>query len=148
MSILWNNIKHFRSWEFDDPDFPGSGREMDEKPVIILNMIREETGWPIHVTAGIDTLGRHHAKNSYHNEEQGALAVDWYFGADIPSRIQYYTLESYGIPAIGIYYDWRKWNAKKEEWELIPIGFHTDWRNIEKCQRWVRNRGEYIYLLR
>lgn len=148
--IDWNIIEHFKPWEFADPDFPGSGQEMGEIPVTMLNMIREDTGWPINVTAGIDILGQHHAKNSYHNKEQGALAVDWYFTTDTPPRMQYYTLESYGIPAIGMYYDWRKWNAKKEQWELISMGFHTDWRPIEKIQRWYRDpeTKDYIYLLR
>jgi len=146
--IDWQTLAHFDSWEFDDPDFPGSGREMGEQPIATLDLIRDETGWPIHVTAGIDILGQHHAKNSYHNKEQGALAVDWYFDTDASPRRQYYILEDYGIPAIGVYYDWRKWNAKKDEWELILIGFHTDWRPIDKTQRWVRDQGEYIYLLR
>lgn len=51
----WETIKHFTVKEFDSPDKPGSGMNMDYKFIITLDQIREEVGFPLPVNSGYRT---------------------------------------------------------------------------------------------
>ena len=151
--IDWQKIEFFKSGEFDDPDYPGSGKLIDEELIKKLNLLRELSGWAIipHSKVGgcVDVKGTHgHSSHSLHLLKEGAKACDFHF-AD-PStfepligniRLQYFEVERIGFGGIGVYRDW-KFNK-----EYLPIGFHVDHRPIERAQRWKRENGKYIYLL-
>ena len=144
----WNNIEFFEQENFDDPLYPGSGKNIDPLIVLALDSLRRNTGWPIiiHTVVGgaIDMYGEHgHAANSYHLFDNGCVAVDWHFITKADYRLQYRAVEKIGFTGIGIYINLWKWNSK-----LLSAGFHTDLRPKGRIQRWsCRKRGEYIYLL-
>ena len=48
-------MKHFTFNEFDSPDAPGSGRNMDRHFLQILDDMREATGIPFHINSGFRT---------------------------------------------------------------------------------------------
>lgn len=48
-------MKHFTNDEFDSPDAPGSGRNMDKHFLELLDAIREEAGIVFHVNSGYRT---------------------------------------------------------------------------------------------
>lgn len=142
----YNSIKHFNLYEFDDPEYPGSGQLIDRNLVIMLDELRSKTEWPIvtHWLVGgcVDVDGTHgHSKNSYHLKAQGFSAVDFHFKTKTPSRLQYYEVSLMGFGGIGVYFDWM-WDNKK-----LPIGFHVDMRSLARCQRWKRVNDETSYLL-
>ena len=147
MSILikWDKVKYFEQHEFDDPKYPGSGELMHFKVVYALDHLRECAGCPIIVLAAVDVNGDHgHADNSYHLAKNGCQAVDFYFKTDKPPREQYYYVEKTGFGGVGVYLN--IWHDKKGD--LLPIGFHTDSRPINRLQRWsCRMKGRYNYLL-
>ena len=134
----WDKVKHFKSWEFDDPSHPGSGELMHFKVVYALDHVRDYFKCKIHVLAAVDVDGTHgHADNSYHLARTGCKAVDFWVETDMSPRLQYQALERAEFGGIGIYYCWG-----------IPIGFHVDTRPHEWLQRWVsRMKGQYDYLL-
>jgi hypothetical protein len=139
--ISWEHVRYFTSHEFDDPDHPGSGQEIDGRLLLVLDKLRHETGWPIivhrSVGGGVDVNGTHgHSKNSYHLLENGAKAADWHFDTKESIRFQIRTVLRFVFGGIGIYYDWG-----------IPVGFHTDVRPVERFQVWTRRDGQYIYLI-
>ena len=49
------DAKYFRSEEFDSPDLPGSGSEMDEHFIAMLDICRETAEMPFVVTSGFRT---------------------------------------------------------------------------------------------
>jgi uncharacterized protein YcbK (DUF882 family) len=49
------NLKHFKLAEFDSPDAPGSGANMDQIFLYMLDATREGAGIPFRVTSGYRT---------------------------------------------------------------------------------------------
>lgn len=144
--INWNEFNYFKSYEFDDPKYTGSGDLIDINTLKKLESLRIETGWPIktHWAVGgcVDVDGVHgHSSNSCHLLKNGASAVDFHFDTDASPRVQLYHVINSGFCGIGCYYDWH-WDGK-----LLKIGFHVDNRDINKAQVWKREKGKYIYLI-
>lgn len=142
--INWHHVKYFESYEFDDPNYPGSGELIDGQLVMMLDKmrraIRPNNDWPIiiHRGGGVDVDGTHgHAPRSYHRADMGAKAVDWHFRTSASIEFQVRTVMQFGFAGTGIYYCWG-----------IPVGFHTDTRPVDQYQVWTcRERGKYIYLI-
>jgi hypothetical protein len=146
MPISWKHVKYFESYEFDDPDHPGSGELIDGILLFMLDRLREDSGWPIvtHWKVGgcVDVNGTHgHSKNSLHLKKNGCLAVDFHFDCRAGLREQYYQVSKAGFPGIGVYTDWY-WDGKP-----LVVGFHVDRRPVYSTQRWKRQAGKYIYFL-
>ena len=146
--ITWNQIKHFREWEFDDNLYPGSGEEIDMILVLNLDYVWERvftiTGArpKIIITQGVDLYGEHgHSENSYHLKKKGCKAADFIIVTKLNSRILYKLVERQGFGGIGVYYDWTRYGKP------VPIGFHVDRRPERYLQRWTRRKGKYLYLL-
>lgn len=53
---FWSTIKHFQPYEFDSPDLPGSGHQMDHDFIKLLDEIRELVGQPLYINSGFRTL--------------------------------------------------------------------------------------------
>ena len=146
-SVIWKKVKYFDPEQFDDPNYPESGKNINGILLFQLEKLRKETKWPIitHAIVGgcVDVDGSHgHSNASLHLISNGARACDFHFKTDADPRLQYREIERIGFGGIGIYYNWR-WGGK-----LLPIGFHVDVRPLERYQRWVcRKKGEYLYLL-
>ena len=49
------DAKYFRSEEFDSPDLPGSGEEMDADFISMLDLCRETAEMPFVITSGFRT---------------------------------------------------------------------------------------------
>lgn len=145
--INWDLVPFFNRNEFDDPNYVGSGDCIDGCLLMMLVKLRNEAGWPIitHAKIGgaVDVDGSHgHVENSYHLKVNGCSAVDFHFDTDESTRLQYNMISRLGFGGVGIYYDWH-WNN-----QLLPIGFHVDTRPKTITQRWIRENGEYFYLLK
>lgn len=70
-------MKYFTYTEFDSPDEVGSGKKMNPKLLIMLDMVRDKFDKPLHITSGYRTV-EHNARvggteNSSHLK---GLAVD------------------------------------------------------------------------
>lgn len=50
--LLWAEVRHFTPQEFDSPDEPGSGVNMDIDFVKLLDRGREKTGFPWTINSG------------------------------------------------------------------------------------------------
>jgi hypothetical protein len=55
--------KYFKPEEFDSKDDPGSGKFMDPSLIEILDIMREECGFPFITTSGVRTIK--------HNKDEG-----------------------------------------------------------------------------
>ena len=53
--IDWSTVTHFKSFEFDSADAPGSGARMDETFVRLLDALRDACGFPLIVLSGFRT---------------------------------------------------------------------------------------------
>ncbi len=80
--VNWKNVKYFKSSEFDSPDLPGSGINMQQSTINKLDKAREYAGVPIIVVSGWRT--------KKHNKEVG--------GVDDSSHIDGYAID---VRAIG-----------------------------------------------
>lgn len=99
----WFKIKHFHAREFDSPDRPGSGAQMQWDLVSRLDQIREKVGFPMVILSGYRTEA--------HNEEVGGVdgsAHTGGFASDIACRDSVrrfglvHAAEDVGITRIGI----------------------------------------------
>ena len=145
--VDWEKIESFVPEEFDDPGYPGSWIYLNPSTIYELDRLRQRTGWKIitHNKLGlrgcvcVDPTG--HSPNSLHYVKRGHFcsAVDWHFVTDVDPRIQAREVMKSGFNGIGIYYDWH-WHGP------LAVGFHTDMR--PRPQIWVRENGEYFYLLK
>ncbi len=61
----WENISYFTSEEFDSPDLPGSGEDMDEDFVSMLDEARKVAGTSFVVTSGM--------RSPAHNRKVGGV---------------------------------------------------------------------------
>lgn len=61
MDFFWDGIVHFDPWEFDSPDEPGSGENMNTQTVRKLDVARTIAGIPFIVDSGYRT-NKHNAK--------------------------------------------------------------------------------------
>lgn len=50
------SLKYFKLSEFDSPDSPGSGVNMDEEFLEKLDLLREHCGFPFRITSGFRTV--------------------------------------------------------------------------------------------
>lgn len=57
----YDNIKHFKSFEFDSPDSPGSGLLMDQDFIKRLDSMRDAMGMPVTVVSGFRTYAHNAA---------------------------------------------------------------------------------------
>lgn len=140
--INWKNVRYFTEDEFEDAEVPGSGQYIDGVTLMLLDNLRDKTGWPIWVQQAVDMGGSHgHAPNSYHLLKNGCKAVDWHFGVDVPVRVQIHQVLMSPFTGIGLYFDWHI------DGKPLAVGFHTDTRAVEKTQLWRRDGGKYVYLI-
>lgn len=99
----WDQIKHFKPKEFDDPTTPGSGELMRWEIVSKLDQIRSTIGRPLVIASGYRT--------PEHNAEVGGVDSSAHtegFAADIAcrdSRLRFLILQTaidLGISRIGL----------------------------------------------
>ena len=72
----WTKVKYFKQEEFDSPDVKGSGEEMNEKLILLLDDLRDKIGQPLKITSGFSTVrynsAIHGAINSAHMRGKAA----------------------------------------------------------------------------
>lgn len=101
----WATLKYFKPHEFDSPDKPGSGLNMDYKFMLILDQIRGACGFPFPITSGYRTLDHNDTlKDSVDGSAHTkGLAAD--IGGIMNGRQRYLVMseaEKRGITRIGI----------------------------------------------
>ena len=139
MAIDWNKVNGFSSWEFDDPDFPGSGEEFSPVTLEKLVHLRRLSGSKIivhrSVGGGVDVRGTWgHSPRSLHRLDQGARAADVHILTKSPPMLQLYWILSCGFGGVGWYPWWKH------------PGWHLDSRPGESFRLWVsRRKGRYEY---
>ena len=137
----WKTVLYFKSSEFDDPLFPGSGVNMNALTVLLLDKLRVCINCPIiiHSRAGgaVDMQGKHgHAARSYHRFDQGCRAADFHIQTNMNYREQYNKVCQAGFSGIGVYL-----------YGFPKVWFHVDTRQITETQHWICKRpGQYEYL--
>lgn len=67
-------FKYFKISEFDSPDKPGSGKNMDMQLISMLDQLREKVGFPIKINSGFRTLEHHNnlTKQGYETSKNSA----------------------------------------------------------------------------
>lgn len=74
----FDNIKHFKSFEFDSSDSPGSGLMMNQEFVERLDKMRDSMGMPLSVVSGFRTPAHNNAVGGEPNSAHlRGLAVDF-----------------------------------------------------------------------
>jgi uncharacterized protein YcbK (DUF882 family) len=90
------NVKYFTSDEFDSPDLPGSGVQMDLHFVRMLDLLRNTCGFPFKITSGFRTIAHNKAiGGESESAHLDGLAADI---AAINPRVRY-LIVSYAIRA-------------------------------------------------
>jgi hypothetical protein len=134
----WDQIKHFTSHEFSDPD------KMVLEFVLELDAWRDYLGSEVLITASTDG---EHVDGSYHYL---GLAVD--IMCLVPGTRTlldfYFSASRFGFTGIGLYPDWR-YNNKVGQ--IVKGGLHLDLRPLkprEKRALWmgVKLNGTQTYL--
>lgn len=70
-------LKYFTLSEFDSPDEPGSGENMDEQLLEQLDLLREKLGFPLRINSGYRTEAHNKkVKGSLNSAHTRGLAVD------------------------------------------------------------------------
>ena len=137
----WKHVIWFEPWEFDDPNYPGSGEHIDGKLVLLLDKLRITINSPVipHWEVGgcVDMDGSWgHSAESYHLFGKGCRAADFHIKTHKNLREQYNIVCQCGFGGIGAY-----------AWWANP-GFHVDVRPIELTQHWHSPvKRQYDYLL-
>ena len=137
----WNRIDYFDCYEFDDPNYPGSGDCIDKSLLLNLVALRRVTGWKVltHYSVGgaVDIDGSWgHSGNSLHLSNSGCKAVDFHFETNTPINIQLYYVMITGFAGIGVCPYWNN------------PGFHVDTRLIRRTSLWSSPaKRVYKYLL-
>lgn len=128
---------HTTIWDFVQPEFSraekwGDPSKMSGLLLILLKIIRRETGWPIAIHCGWEEDG--HVSDSQH---QRGSAADFHFIVAVPYKVQVDTLsdllvrlQAAEFVGLGIYPDWN------------TPGFHLDTRGVKA--RWGRVAGKYV----
>ena len=100
-------MKHFKISEFDSPDLPGSGANMNHKFLEMLDDARERAGVPFRINSGFRTVA--------HNKKAGGVSNSPHtrgFAADIhapdgPSKFKILkALIDAGFQRLGVYENW------------------------------------------
>ena|SRR3990167_7869232 len=52
---LWESVRFFKLMEFDSPDAPGSGINMNVEFVLLLDKLREKCGFPLQINSAYRT---------------------------------------------------------------------------------------------
>lgn len=74
----FDSSKHFRAYEFDSPDSPGSGLMMNQEFVERLDKMRDAMGMPLSVVSGFRTPTHNNAVGGEPNSAHlRGLAVDF-----------------------------------------------------------------------
>ena len=133
----WEQMTWFDPEEFDSPDKPGSGEDMDMRLVGRLQMIRSEIDAPIVPTSGIRTP--EHNRNvggSPRSLHLTGQAADFYC-PELDVRELYLCCERYRFGGLGIYPD------------TDPPVVHADVRE-SPARRWLcrilKGKRTYTYL--
>ena len=144
--LIPNNV--FKRKEFDDPNFPGSGDNINKTLLNMMIALRLSTGIKIRthweVGGAVDIDGSHdHEEDSFHLLKNDCKALDWHFITNISTREQCHIILQAGFTGMGFYYDQHYSNKK------LPIAFHTDIRSKKRTQIWTRVDNQSLnYLLK
>lgn len=96
-------MKYFNYSEFDSPDVQGSGQMMDRKILMMLDIVRENFGKPIHITSGFRTPSHNEAVGGVESSSHlKGLAVDIACDNSIDRYDLLNCLQDVGFKRIGV----------------------------------------------